>query len=296
MKFTKYIATVAAISMLASAFPFAANAEAAAVEAVLGYTVVNGKAIITNVETDAETFTVPAIIEDETNGITYEVIGVADWAFALCEELSVVNVPDSLTMANTGNVAFLTSSAVMNFMDNELGDAATTDDIVKYVAEKANYKGGNYTDADLADVAVKLDNKLSMVDISTANTVEGKIMTLLKNVDKMNLNPNLQNSFEIWAATITYNGLTLCGNEGIEMQTYAVAREFLGMKYKSNSDLVKGDANGDGKFNVRDAAFVASSVAKGIKLEVNIANDFNEDGIANVRDAAAMARALSSIE
>ncbi len=294
MKFTKFIAVAGAISMLASAIPFAVSAEETATEAVLEYTVVDGKAVITNVETDAEEFDIPAVIEE--GEATYEVIGVEDWAFSLCENLAVVNVPDSLTLNNTGNVAFLTSSAVMNFMDNELGNAATVDDVVKYVADKANYKNGNYTDADLADVAVKLNNKLSMVDLSTANTVEGKVMTLLKNVDQMNLNADLQNNFEIWIATITYNGLTLCGNEGIEMQTYAAAREMLGMKYEVASDveLVKGDANGDGKFNVRDAAFIASAVAKATELEVNIANDYNEDGKVNVRDAAAMARDLSA--
>lgn len=54
---------------------------------------------------------------------------------------------------------------------------------------------------------------------------------------------------------------------------------------------VRGDANGDGKLNVRDAAFIASALAKG-KL-INSAGDYNGDGKVNIRDAAAIARDLS---
>lgn len=289
MKITKYIAS--AMLMLTAAASFTVNAAETEDVTTYEYVVIDGKAIITNVSTSEKSFDVPYAIEDGDS--TYEVIGIKDWAFALCENLEIVNVPDSLTIANTGNVAFLTSSAVMDFMDNELSDTATTDDVLKYIAQKADYKNGNFTDADLAELSVKLNNKLEMIDLSVANTVEGKVMTLLKNVDQMNLSPELQNKFNIWIATITYDGLTLCGNENSEMHEYAIGREFLGMKFKSSSELLHGDANGDGKFNVRDAAYVASSVAAGKQLEVNIATDYNQDGKVNVRDAAAMARALS---
>ena len=54
---------------------------------------------------------------------------------------------------------------------------------------------------------------------------------------------------------------------------------------------VKGDANGDGKFNARDAAFIANALAKG--HVINSAGDYNGDGKVNIRDAAAIACALS---
>ncbi|MGN1481394.1 dockerin type I repeat-containing protein [Porcipelethomonas sp.] len=55
----------------------------------------------------------------------------------------------------------------------------------------------------------------------------------------------------------------------------------------------KGDANGDGKLNVRDAAFIARalSLGEGDTLPENA--DYNEDGVVNVRDAAAIARDLA---
>ncbi|MGN0613484.1 MAG: dockerin type I repeat-containing protein [Porcipelethomonas sp.] len=58
---------------------------------------------------------------------------------------------------------------------------------------------------------------------------------------------------------------------------------------------VSGDANGDGKLDVRDAAYIASALAKSGETE-NLsvdAMDFNGDGVVNVRDAAAIARYLA---
>ncbi|MBE6845518.1 MAG: hypothetical protein E7508_07405 [Ruminococcus sp.] len=296
MNFKKYVAIAGAVSMIASAMSFTVNADETE-KIALEYTVTDGKAIITKVDTSSVEFTeveIPAKIEDGEN--VYEVVGVADYAFALCEDIEVICVPDSVTMANTGNVAFLTTTAIEKFLDNELSDAATVDDVVRYVAEKANYKNGDFTDEDLADVAVKLENKLNMVDISTANTVMGKVITLLTNVDQMNLNPDLQNSFDIWVSSITYNGLTLCASEASEMKAYAENRAFLNMNFEVHESYVRGDANGDGKLTVSDAAYIARTLAKGEKIEYdeNPAADFNQDGKINVSDAANIARTLAS--
>ncbi len=54
---------------------------------------------------------------------------------------------------------------------------------------------------------------------------------------------------------------------------------------------VKGDANGDGKLSIRDAAFIASCLAK--NNELSQAADYNGDGMINVRDAAAIGRDLA---
>ena len=58
------------------------------------------------------------------------------------------------------------------------------------------------------------------------------------------------------------------------------------------ASTVKGDANGDGVLNVRDAAYIASSLALGKTLSTSI--DYTGDGIVNVRDAAAIAKSISS--
>ena len=53
----------------------------------------------------------------------------------------------------------------------------------------------------------------------------------------------------------------------------------------------KGDANDDGKVNVRDAAYIASSLIAGRNL--SDAADYNEDGRKNIRDAAALVSDLT---
>lgn len=299
MNFKKFFAVAGAVSMIASAMSFSVNADDTALEEVtFEADIVDGKAIITNVhknDPNVNEVVIPPMFED-VEGNSFEVVGIADYAFALCEDVDRVCVPDSVTIANTGNVAFLTTTSIEKFLDSELGDAATVDDVVRYIATQANYKDGNFTDADLADVAVKLENKLNMVDISTANTVMGKVITLLTNVDQMNLNPDLQNSFNIWISTITYDGLTLCASETSEMKAYAENRAFLNMNFEAHASFERGDANGDGKLTVSDAAYIARTLAKGQKIDVaeNPAADFNGDGKVNVSDAASIARILAS--
>lgn len=56
----------------------------------------------------------------------------------------------------------------------------------------------------------------------------------------------------------------------------------------------KGDSNGDGILNARDAALIAQKAAKGLLSELPEEADFNGDGVINIRDAAAIARYLAS--
>ena len=56
---------------------------------------------------------------------------------------------------------------------------------------------------------------------------------------------------------------------------------------------ILGDANGDGKLNVRDCAYIARMFANGKGGKLPQTADFNGDGIVNVRDASAIARYLA---
>ncbi len=62
--------------------------------------------------------------------------------------------------------------------------------------------------------------------------------------------------------------------------------------FSVNATTVKGDANGDGKLNIRDAAFIASCLANNRGL--SLAADYNDDGEINVRDAASIGRDLAT--
>ena len=57
---------------------------------------------------------------------------------------------------------------------------------------------------------------------------------------------------------------------------------------------ITGDANGDNKLDVRDAAYIARMLAQGKAQYIPMTADFNGDGKVNVRDAAAIARHLAS--
>ena len=63
---------------------------------------------------------------------------------------------------------------------------------------------------------------------------------------------------------------------------------------KNDIISVNGDANNDGKLNVRDAAYIAKMLAMGKTDELPTTSDFNGDGKINVRDAAAIAKYLAT--
>lgn len=108
-------------------------------------------------------------------------------------------------------------------------------------------------------------------------------------------------------ADITYGEWTAhmgkwndCANEAsgnndkgnaVSIQTFAFICEWDSAEAVKN--YLPGDANLDGKVNVRDAAFIASALAKNKSDTLPPAADFNDDGKINVRDAAAIASYLA---
>ncbi len=62
---------------------------------------------------------------------------------------------------------------------------------------------------------------------------------------------------------------------------------------KAKSSL-NGDANEDGRLNVRDCAYIATMLANGKSSQLPDTADFNGDGNINVRDAAAIAKNLAA--
>ncbi len=57
----------------------------------------------------------------------------------------------------------------------------------------------------------------------------------------------------------------------------------------ASESAIRGDADGNGKLNIRDAAAIAISCAKGTKDKLPACADYNYDGARNIRDAAAIA-------
>lgn len=65
------------------------------------------------------------------------------------------------------------------------------------------------------------------------------------------------------------------------------------VKDRMDSSGVPGDADGNKKLDVRDAAMIAQYIAAGKASRLPECADYNRDGVVNVRDAAAIARRLS---
>ena len=120
---------------------------------------------------------------------------------------------------------------------------------------------------------------------------------------KCSINDNSGTICNNYSTKGSYKG-TICGYDDSTAQAYA---KKYGYNFKSmGQDLnniplkafkatgVKGDANGDSKLNVRDAANIAKYASRN-KLSLLPANaDYNGDGKVNVRDAAAIAKFMAA--
>ncbi len=78
-------------------------------------------------------------------------------------------------------------------------------------------------------------------------------------------------------------------NETIPLSVYSGS---ITIKEKYQPKVI-GDANDDGKLNIRDAAFIAIMCASGTRDKIPSWADFNGDGQLNIRDAAAIAIAMA---
>ena len=120
---------------------------------------------------------------------------------------------------------------------------------------------------------------------------------------KCNIDDNSGTICNSYSSKGSYKGV-ICGYDDSTAQAYA---KKYGYTFKSmgqdpdNIPLtavkatgVKGDANGDSKMNVRDAANIAKYASRN-KLDLLPKNaDFNGDGKVNVRDAAAIAKYMAT--
>ncbi|MGN1480923.1 glycosyl hydrolase family 28-related protein [Porcipelethomonas sp.] len=120
--------------------------------------------------------------------------------------------------------------------------------------------------------------------IKPAVTVKNGTTSLSSNDYKV----SYKNNTNIGTATILVEGKG--SYRGFVKKTFIIEEEI-----KPVADTgVKGDANGDGTLNVRDAAYIAKLLARGAAEFLPPSADYNGDEKINVRDAAAIAKMLSS--
>ncbi len=281
--FSKFLATAAAVSMLASVSAVVNADEVFETRAVEGGLVITG---ITGAD-EATEITIPETIGDAA------VIGVDDYAFAELDNIAVINAPASLKSEFIGNVAFITKKSITNYINAELGEDADEAALVEYVAKQIAYAGKTegWTEDELAEVKAKIVNKAALAGVADDATPEEAILTMLVNQDAMALSEDTANKLGIWETTITYSGIKVNAPEGSDAAAYVASKEILGM---NQADVLYGDANGDGEVNVRDAAAIANALAYKTVDQLKGNGDYNQDGSVTVRDAAAIANMLAS--
>jgi len=256
---------------------------------------------------------ITGLISDNTDNITtlelpdkitydskdYDIIGVENLAFSDLENLTSVYLPDSLKVDYTGDIAFLTETSVMTYLEEVIGKDYTETDFLEYVAEMLEYNGKTtgWTEDELNEILEKLIYKSELAGATDEMDIEDVFMLMIKNKELLQLTDTNMDKFNLWISTIKYYDLTLFANENTEAAKYVKSKEFLGLKYSVPSPTdtaLIGDANLDGKVNVRDCSAIAQALAlgKGSVLPAN--SDYNTDGAINIRDAAALAYNLAS--
>lgn len=230
---------------------------------------------------------------DMPSGLLY----ISDSAFLSASKLSSVTIPT--TVKKIGAMAFAGCSSLV-----ELNIPNTVDSIGISAFEKCN----NLTKINIPSSVKKIaestfEDCSSLLEIDIPANVEliEKLAfyncTELKKVTINNKSCVIKDAPQTFSNSSSEFTGTIYGYEGSTAQSYSKTYnrlfESIGSGIEPPKPSISGDANGDGKLNVRDCAFIANALAKGQGSTLPLAADFNEDGKTNVRDAAAIASYLA---
>ena len=232
-KISKFLSGILAFSLLLFSVPTVVNGVEYEVDGLV-YRISSGGLIITDcTDTSAEEISIPERATLNT-GMKFKVVGIDDYAFGYCNNLSVIHVPDTLKNSNMGNVAFLTSKSIVDFTNGELKNDATMENVIKYIAKQI-YDTDEFTDEEMDAITAKFMDRISHIDTSSATTLEDKVMILIKNIDKMGLANETIAKFNTWISLVKYSDMTIKGEADTEIQQYVNGRAFLGLKYEITS-------------------------------------------------------------
>jgi hypothetical protein len=264
--------------MMAAAMPVA-NAFADESSAFVTKSVGDGLVVITDyTDTTAEEIVIPSKIGDDT------VVGVEAFAFALCDDLATVVVPETLQADYIDTNAFVTPDMIAQYAIPS--EVKTVKDLVKYYADLA---GVTFTD----ELFNRVLNKIGDVNIA-GTTLQGAAAVIARNVDSLGLSEtNLKRFTFLTESLLKYKDtagnpfITLEGPADTDIQAYAIKKN---IEYVVTSGYATGDVNRSGETDVFDAIAVAQYSVGKISLDdeqLEIA-DVNGDGKVDVFDAIAI--------
>ncbi len=132
----------------------------------------------------------------------------------------------------------------------------------------------NYIDEHNIDCTIKKDDDYYQLEFKDGTKMAERLLTTGDIYEATSIKPNY-----VWGTLDLYFDVDLYGKNSLEEI--------------SDVTNLTGDANGDGEFNIRDAAFIAIACAKGKYEDIPEWADYNGDGERNIRDAAAIAMYLA---
>ncbi len=223
------------------------------------------------------------------------VLYIGESAFQSCADLSSITIPT--TVKTVGAYAF---SACTSLVELSIPNSVTTIDMCAFLnctkLAKINIPSNVKTIAEST-----FENCAALVEVNIPSTVEAIEKLAFYNCAKLNKVVINNKNCDIKDAPQTFSNSesaftgTIWGHDASTAQSYAKTyNRFFEVLEGGSTSAISGDANGDGKLNVRDCAFIAAALAEGKGDTLPIAADYNEDGKKNVRDAAAIASFLAS--
>ncbi len=243
--------------------------------------------------------------------IPKSVIEIRDSAFYGCSSLISIEIPSKTTSIGSGvfnGCSSLTSINVLKNNENYYSSDGVLfnkkqAELIKYPASKigenyfiaSNVKSiGSYAFSNCRGlVNIEVPNSVKSIGRGAFNSCSSLASITIKNPDCEIYNDlyggnTICNEFNTDTRISYYNGI-IYGYDGSTAQTYAEKYNYKFESLGEKPEKIIGDANDDGKLNIRDAAFIAILCAKGQYDDIPEWADYNGDGKRNIRDAAAIA-------
>ncbi|MGN1481688.1 leucine-rich repeat protein [Porcipelethomonas sp.] len=222
--------------------------------------------------TDCDKLAAEIEIPEKIDGLPVTAIRYS--AFDKCSKLISVIIPDCVT--SIGGAAFSGCSSLTSI---------TIPDGISNISLSAFANCSSLT-------SVTIPENVTSIGMYAFSGCSGLSSIIIKNPECI-IDEHAISNGEDENGNYYFNG-TIYGYENSTAQDYAENCDYAFALISSEQEEVKGDANGDGALNVRDAAFIAKMLAQGKASELPMTADFNDDNVVNVRDAAAIARYMAS--
>lgn len=253
---------------------------------------------------------VTTIIAD-SNPIKEGTKGIADYTFKDCSSLTEISIPSSVNFIGDSAFAGCTSLAEITIPENvaSIGSSAFSNcsSFVKFTIPNSVTSIGSKIFSGCTKLnTITLSSKLSSIgeltfygcssllniDVPESVKIIGERAfdgcDALKSITIRNKDCNIYQN----ASTISNTQATIYGLDGSTAQNYANNYNRVFETISSVKEII-GDADGNGKVNIVDAAFIAKKIAQRRVSDLPACSDYNRNGKIDITDAASIAKDIA---